>query len=109
IYLYDAKPQSTDSTVIKAKVAPESYVVQANDSLTGVASQFGLSVKQLADYNDLSVSSGLRVGQKLSLKESTTTRNPIESKISNAGTAVKIKTKSYVVKRGEYLKLLADR
>ena len=109
IYLYDAKPQSTDSTVIKAKVAPESYVVQANDSLTGVASQFGLSVKQLADYNDLSVSSGLRVGQKLSLKESTTTRNPIESKISNAGAAVKIKTKSYVVKRGEYLKLLADR
>src|SRR5699024_4882313 len=70
IYLYDAKPQSTEtSATTKAKTQPESYVVQANDSLTGLASQFGLSVKQLADYNNLSVSSGLRVGQKLSLKE----------------------------------------
>ncbi len=51
IYLYDAKPVQEAS---KAKEKPETYVVQANDSLTSVATQFGFSVKQLADFNGLS-------------------------------------------------------
>ncbi|WP_155858103.1 LysM peptidoglycan-binding domain-containing protein, partial [Acinetobacter sp. SFB] len=111
IYLYDAKPQNTETTAItKAKTQPETYVVQANDSLIAVASQFGLSLKQLADYNNLSVSSGLRVGQKLSLKETAASNSDIaETKLSNAKSTAKVKTKSYVVKRGEYLKLIADR
>ena len=111
IYLYDAKPKQTETSASnKSKAQPESYVVQANDSLTGVASQFGMSVKQLADYNNLSVSSGLRVGQKLSLKETASSNSDLaETKISNAKFNAKVKTKSYVVKRGEYLKLIADR
>jgi len=111
IYLYDAKPQNTEtSSSAKSKAQPESYVVQANDSLTGVAGQFGLSVKQLADFNNLSVSSGLRVGQKLSLKESAQSNSdPAETRSNNSKSTAKVKTKSYVVKRGEYLKLIADR
>mgnify|MGYP003466301110 FL=1 len=111
IYLYDAKPQNTESsTPPKAKAAPETYVVQANDSLTGIASQFGLSVKQLADYNDLAVNSGVRVGQKLALKETASANsNKTENKASSASPVSKVKTKPYVVKRGEYLKLIADR
>lgn len=111
IYLYDAKPQNTESSAPpKAKAAPETYVVQANDSLTGIASQFGLSVKQLADYNDLAVNSGVRVGQKLALKETTSANsNKTENKASSTSPVSKVKTKSYVVKRGEYLKLIADR
>ncbi|MGX5699945.1 LysM peptidoglycan-binding domain-containing protein [Acinetobacter kookii] len=113
IYLYDAKPQSeknTETSSGKSKAQPETYVVQANDSLTGVASQFGLSVKQLADFNNLSVSSGLRVGQKLSLKDTAQNNSDlVESKSNNSKSAAKVKTKSYVVKRGEYLKLIADR
>ena len=111
IYLYDAKPQNTESsTPPKTKAAPETYVVQANDSLTGIASQFGLSVKQLADYNDLAVNSGVRVGQKLALKETASANaNKAENKVSSASPVSKVKTKPYVVKRGEYLKLIADR
>ena len=111
IYLYDAKPQNTESSIPpKTKAAPETYVVQANDSLTGIASQFGLSVKQLADYNDLAVNSGVRVGQKLALKETASANsNKAENKVSSATPVSKVKTKSYVVKRGEYLKLIADR
>jgi len=111
IYLYDAKPQNTESsTPPKTKAAPETYVVQANDSLTGIASQFGLSVKQLADYNDLAVNSGVRVGQKLALKETASANsNKAENKASSASLVSKVKTKPYVVKRGEYLKLIADR
>lgn len=113
IYLYDAKPQSeknTETSSGKSKAQPETYVVQANDSLTGVASQFGLSVKQLAEFNNLSVSSGLRVGQKLSLKDTAQNNSGlVESKSNNSKSVAKVKTKSYVVKRGEYLKLIADR
>ncbi len=109
LYLYDAKPQEVESTA-KSTVKPDVYVVQANDSLTGVANQFNLSVKQLAEYNDLSVSDGLFVGQKLHLKEPKGNRNSAkaEPKAVQASTR-RIATKSYTVKRGEYLKLIADR
>ncbi|PJI36389.1 LysM peptidoglycan-binding domain-containing protein [Acinetobacter pseudolwoffii] len=104
IYLYDAKPVQEQT---KAKEKPESYVVQANDSLTSVASQFGLSLKQLADFNGLSTNSGLFVGQKLSLKETAASKAKVED--AKKAEAAKVQTKSYTVKRGEYLKLIADR
>lgn len=109
IYLYDAKPQNTEaSTPVKSKA--ESYVVQANDNLTGVANQFGLSVKQLADYNNLSLNSGLRVGQKLNLKETVqTSPSNSDTQVARSNAVSKIKTKPYLVKRGEYLKLIAER
>ena len=111
IYLYDAKPAAPPEQS-KAKAQPESYVVKANDSLTGIAGQFGLSVKQLADYNGLNASSGLLVGQKLSLKETPASKAKLEADSKKAEAekkAQKVPTKSYTVKRGEYLKLIADR
>lgn len=108
LYLYDAKPQEVETTA-KSVAKPDVYVVQANDSLTGVANQFNLSVKQLAEYNDLSVTDGLFVGQKLQLKEPKGNRAAkVEPKAIQASTR-RIATKSYTVKRGEYLKLIADR
>lgn len=108
LYLYDAKPQEVETTA-KSATKPDVYVVQANDSLTGVANQFNLSVKQLAEYNDLSVTDGLFVGQKLQLKEPKGNRAAkVEPKAIQASTR-RIATKSYTVKRGEYLKLIADR
>ncbi len=108
IYLYDAKPQ-VQAEPAKPKTMPEQYVVQANDTLTGVASQFGLTVKQLADFNNLSTTSGLFVGQRLSLKETAASKAKAEADKKAAEQAAKIATKTYVVKRGEYLKLIADR
>ena len=54
------------SNDFKSTAKPDVYVVQANDSLSGVANQFNLSVRQLAEYNDLSVTDGLFVGQNYS-------------------------------------------
>lgn len=109
LYLYDAKPQETQPTS-KSTAKPDVYVVEANDSLSGVANQFNLSVRQLAEYNDLSVTDGLFVGQKLLLKEPKNSRSStkVELKAVQAN-AKRIATKSYTVKRGEYLKLIADR
>ena len=110
IYLYDAKPQTEKVEVrstVKAETKPESYTVRANDTLTGIADEFGLSLKQLADYNGLSVTSGVRVGQKLSLKE--TAQSLTKSNDEKTSSPTKVATQSYTVKRGEYLKLIADR
>lgn len=109
LYLYDAKPQETQTTS-KSTAKPDVYVVEANDSLSGVANQFNLSVRQLAEYNDLSVTDGLFVGQKLLLKEPKNSRSSakVEPKAVQANVK-RIATKSYTVKRGEYLKLIADR
>ncbi|OTG66654.1 LysM peptidoglycan-binding domain-containing protein [Acinetobacter silvestris] len=115
LYLYDAKPVSENSSAksLKKEDKPSLYTVKPNDSLTGVAEQFGLSVQQLANYNDLSVTSNLWVGQKLSLKDNRDDKlSSIQKTLTQADTAkpiAKIKTKVYLVKRGEYLKVIADR
>ena len=101
LYLYDAKPVASAQ---KTDVKPASYIVKANDSLTSVANQFDLSVQQLAELNGLTINSNLLVGQKLNLTQSQASKS---SKTEQALT--KVQTKSYTVKRGEYLKLIADR
>ena len=106
LYLYDAKPPAD---VVQK---PTSYVVQANDNLTGVADKFGLTLRDLAAWNGLTIQSGLRVGQKLSLVE-TEQKPPIVTAVSprveDKATPAKIDTVSYQVKRGEFLKLIAER
>lgn len=107
LYLYDAKPVADK----KVEEKPTSYVVKPNDSLSAVADQFNLSIQQLADFNNLSTTSNLMVGQKLSLIESNTKKTDKTKNTDNkaASKAANIKTKVYTVKRGEYLKLIADR
>ncbi|ENW94625.1 LysM peptidoglycan-binding domain-containing protein [Acinetobacter sp. NIPH 298] len=115
LYLYDAKPQAEAVKATEAK--PETYVVQSGDSLTTLAARFDLTLKQLADYNNLSVTDGLFVGQRLTLKEpknNTRTTQQSGSQTARATdakatTTQKVATTSYTVKRGEYLKLIADR
>lgn len=101
LYLYDAKPQVQ---VASTPSKPEIYTVKANDSLTAIASQYGISIKDLADWNDLQVNSNVMVGQKLHLKA------PKEPLVSSKNTKNKPpKTVLYTVKRGESLRLIAER
>lgn len=107
LYLYDAKPVA-DRKIEGSQpdVKQTTYMVKPNDSLSAVADQFNLSTQQLAEMNNLSTNSNLFVGQKLSLID--TRAKKTEKKAETQATA-KIKTKVYTVKRGEYLKLIADR
>lgn len=115
LYLYDAKPVESkttqQNTAAPAAQRPTRYVVKANDSLTGLAAQFGLSVQQLANYNDLSVTSNLYVGQRLSLVETEASKasQAQREQATKAKAEPKIQTQVYTVQRGEYLKLIADR
>ena len=109
LYLYNAKtiePLSSANTTTESQ--PDSYVVQSGDTLIGTANRFGLSVTQLASYNNLSSRSDLMRGQKLWLipgKVTAPTSTPAapSSKPSKSTTA----TKNYKVKSGDGLIALA--
>ncbi|XVE21483.1 LysM peptidoglycan-binding domain-containing protein [Moraxella sp. ZY21109] len=113
LYLYNAKvvnePKPTPTPVKK----PEIYTVQSGDSLNSIANRTGLTVKQLAEYNGLTVTSRVITGQKLSLVEPKIPPKPVApvkpmvkptSPVNS-----KIATESYIVKRGENLIGLASR
>ncbi len=59
------KPVTTPKPTPKPATKPESYTVRTGDSLTSVAAANGLTVGQLASYNNLPVDSHIFVGQKL--------------------------------------------
>ncbi|PNP98871.1 LysM peptidoglycan-binding domain-containing protein [Moraxella sp. RCAD0137] len=66
------QPQPTPKPTPK----PESYTVRAGDSLTSVAAANGLSVGQLASYNNLANDAHIRVGQRLWLVAGKVTPQP---------------------------------
>lgn len=68
------------------------YRVKQNDTLTGVARDHGLTVKELARHNDLSPEAKLQIGQRLSIP----------------GTSPSAAT-VYTLKRGDTLSALARR
>ncbi len=111
LYLYNAKkPQP---------VRPTSYTVQSGDTLTAVAAKFGLSNQQLASMNNLTPTSNLLRGVRLSLIDdgsSASSKNNAEpvtasSKASNnePASSKKIDTVNYKVKAGESVGSLANR
>lgn len=123
LYLYDVKPPV--EKVEQAK-APERYTVRAGDSLTNLASQYQLNLRDVAAWNNLSPTSNLRIGQRITLvepkdfkaknqqdnsrkdstqKDSVQKNSTQKENFKNA----EIKTVEYRVKRGEYLKQIADR
>jgi LysM repeat protein len=109
IYLYDAKPVTAAVETAKPKTVPTIYTVRANDTLSGIANEYGLTLTQLADYNNLSVSSGIYTGQKLQLKDNPQAKGKADIDKALSSKASTVKTKTYTVQRGEYLKLIAER
>lgn len=105
LYLYNAKsiePLSNASTTAASQ--PESYVVQSGDTLIGTANRFGLSVTQLATYNNLSSRADLLRGQKLWLvpgKVTAPATTPAAA--STKPTKSSAATKNYKVKPGDGL------
>ena len=79
------------------------YTVQSGDTLSGIANQFATTVQNIAQLNDISNPNRIYVGQRLLVKQpssSTTTNTPS----TNTGSTV---ASSYTVQSGENLSEIA--
>lgn len=113
LYLYNAKP-----VVAEASAKPTRYVVKAGDNLTALAQQYRVNLSDLAAWNNLTPTSNVLIGQNLTFvepKNFKAQQNNIDTQPKQGtedqktSTDLKIATESYTVKRGEFLKLIADR
>ena len=73
----------------------KSYIVKAGDTLYGISNQYGVSVTDLANANNISVNTTLKIGQKLTIP-STLGTNPNTTFI-------------YTVKKGDNLYNIAKK
>ncbi len=91
------------------------YSVQKGDTLSSIASSYGTSWKQLAEYNNLSNPNQLKIGQELRIPESIGSAVAYASKksatpVSSRPIAGAIKQGStYVIKKGDMLSSIAKR
>ena len=118
LYLYNAKTVEPLPAAAPTVKQPESYVVQAGDTLIGTANRFGLSVTQLATYNNLSSRADLLIGQKLWLvagkvtppkttpsspSPKSTSSNNSTNNMPTASNSSNTPTSNYTVKAGDTL------
>ncbi|MGL6035261.1 MAG: LysM peptidoglycan-binding domain-containing protein, partial [Acinetobacter johnsonii] len=63
-----SKPQVNNAT--RFAKAPDYYTVRSGDTLSGIATRYGLSYTSVADMNDIAAPYRIYVGQSLRLKGS---------------------------------------
>lgn len=96
---------------LRPKPKPESYTVRAGDSLTSVAATHGLTVGQLASYNNLANDAHILIGQRLWLvagkvkPQPVSVQNPSRQSTSTANT----NPATHKVSAGESLTAIARR
>ncbi|AXY24739.1 hypothetical protein CL176_01110 [Suicoccus acidiformans] len=87
-----------DTKVPQPSQPSQTYTVKAGDYLYKIAKQYGVTVKQLKEWNNLR-SNALQVGDKLTIK--TANQGPVRPSQPQSGS-------NYTVKAGDYLYKIAN-
>jgi lysozyme len=82
------------------------YTVQSGDTLSGIANQFATTVQTLAQLNDISNPNRIYVGQRLLVKEQSSSTTAPSAPANNTPTSNSSAT-SYTVQSGENLSEIA--
>jgi peptidoglycan lytic transglycosylase D len=85
------------------------YEVRRHDTIGKIARRFGISAGQLAEANDLPISSRLRPGRTLTIPVSSTGVRLASLDQGDRGTAERSRTIRYRVRKGDTLQRIADR
>ena len=99
----------------RPKPKPESYTVRAGDSLTSVAATHGLTVGQLASYNNLANDAHILIGQRLWLvagkvkPQPVSAQQPSQAAQSTKNNQSTQSTATHRVQSGESLTAIARR
>ncbi|WP_242361850.1 muramidase family protein [Limosilactobacillus antri] len=101
-----ANHTTTTPTNSNANTGASSYTVQSGDTLSGIASQFGMSYSQLAQINNIANPNRIYVGQVLRVggTQSTPVNTVSQPRHNNAGASG-----SYTVQSGDTLSGIASR
>ncbi len=102
IVLKETKEQEKDNEKPEETAKTETYTVKAGDSLWAIANKFGISVKNLRDWNNLT-SDFLQVGDNIVLKETK------EQEKDDEKPEQTVKTETYIVKAGDSLWAIANK
>jgi membrane-bound lytic murein transglycosylase D len=116
-------PVSKETVARKLNNQPIKYTVKSGDSLTSVAARHGITIKELADANNLNTNSNLLLGTTITIPaagsaKSAAIATPAHSQSANtqaapsqaapAGNTI-ANTENYTVQSGEHLTGLATR
>ena len=98
-----APPASEFSQVTQSN---RTYTVRRGDTLSGIASRFGTTVKVLMSINNIRNASLIRVGQVIKLPASSTSASASRSVQTSALSTI---STTYIVRRGDTLSAIASR
>jgi membrane-bound lytic murein transglycosylase D len=94
-------PPKSDKKETKTDKKAKTYTVKSGENLTEIADKFGVTVKEIKEWNDLE-SDTIYEGQTLKLYSDKTTKKETKKD-------TKQKTTYYTVKKGETLSAIADK
>jgi len=101
-----ATSSTTASTTVSTK-SSNTYTVKSGDSLSKIATSYGMSVSQIATLNQISNVNVIRVGQILKVAGTSATTS--QSSATNITTSkVSVNTGTYTVKSGDTLSKIAS-
>lgn len=95
-------PTTNPARSTAPKPRSDSHIVQPGDTLTDIASKYGLTLSQLTNYNNISINATIIPNQKLWLVDGKTTKQTSSTRPSNKPT-------TYRVQAGDTLTALANR
>lgn len=104
----------TDPVITEPAVPDHTYTVKKGDTLSGIASMYGTSWRNLSDYNALSNPNKLYVGQEIRIPGTLSASAPVSrasapSSTSSSSRGSIAQGSSYVIQKGDTLSGIAKR
>lgn len=98
-----SKPSSSTKTSASSKSSTKTHTVFEGDTLGSIAREYGVTVKQLVEWNNLEDPNALRLGQTIRLSASSSSKSSSSTKSSSS----KSSAKTHTVVEGDTLGAIA--